>query len=89
MKVFNTSGSMISAAILAGSRTLVGCLPGRKWSQIFASLEAMEPWDLRSAVEDDMAGGVSAVGLRGGRGDGGWRRCAAAVDGCSPSMLWW
>ena len=96
MKVFNSSGSRTSAAILAASRTSVGCLPGRKWSQIFASLEAMEPWGLLSAVEDDMAGGVSAVGLRGG----GWRRwmaavccsggwwqcqCAAAVDGGSGS----
>ena len=71
MNVFNSSGSRTSAAILAASRTSVSCLPGRKWSQIFASLDAMEPWGLLTTVEDDMSDGVSAVGLRGG---GRWRR---------------
>ena len=79
MKVFNSSGSRTSAAILVASQTSVGCLPGRKWSQIFRSLEAMEPWGLLTAVEDDMSGGVSVVGLHGGQmaevdGGAGWRR---------------
>ena len=82
MQVFNSSGSRTSAAILAASRTSVDCLPGIKWSQIFASLEAMEPWGLLSAVQDEVAGGVSAVGLRGV----GWRRWVAAVC-CSGG--WW
>lgn len=64
MKVFSSSGPRTSAAILAASRMSVGCLPGRKLSQILASFEAMEPWVLLTVVEDDMLGSVSVVGLR-------------------------
>ena len=86
MKVFNSSGSRTSAAILAASQTSVGCLPGRKWSEIFASVEAMEPWGLLTTVVDDMSGGVSAIGLRGG-GDR-WRRWMVAVDGGGGWRRW-
>ena len=75
MNAFNSSGSKTSAVILAASRTSVGWLPDRKWSQIFVSLEAMEPWGLLTVVEDDMSGGVSAVRLREGGGQ------MAAVSG--------